>query len=75
MRSEKPIRSFRDLEVYQDTYVASIEVITKIVPKLPKEERNDLADQLRRATKAIPRLIAEGYSKKASKEGFSQIPR
>ena len=29
-----------------------------------KEEQFDLTDQLRRASKAVPRLIAEGYSKK-----------
>lgn len=70
METRKPIRSFRDLEVYQNTYAASIEVITKVVPKLRREEKNDLADQLRRASKAIPRLIAEGYSKKHQKKGF-----
>lgn len=68
MNNRKPIRSFRDLEVYQDSYQASIVVITKVVPKLPKEEQYDLADQLRRASKAI----AEGYSKKHQKKGFQK---
>ena len=72
MEKRKPIRSFRDLEVYQNTYAASTEVITKIVPKLPREERHDLADQLRRSSKAVPRLIAEGYSKKHQKKGFQK---
>ena len=67
-----PIRSFMDLEVYQNTYPASIEVISKIVPNLPRTEQNDLADQLRRSAKAIPRLIAEGYSKKHQKKGFQK---
>lgn len=65
-----PIRSFKDLEVYQSSYAASIEVIREVVPKLPKVEQGDLADQLRRSAKAIPRLIAEGYSKKHKKKGF-----
>jgi len=69
---KNPIRSFMDLEVYQNTYSASIEVITKIVPNLPRTEQNDLADQLRRSAKAIPRLIAEGYSKKHQKKGFQK---
>jgi four helix bundle protein len=69
---KNPIRSFRDLEVYQNSYSASIEVISKIVPKLPKFEQNDLADQIRRSAKAIPRLIAEGYSKKHQKKGFQK---
>lgn len=68
----KPIRSFLDLEVYQTTYKASIEVHTKVVPKLPKEEQYDLSDQLRRSSKAVPRLIAEGYSKKHQKNGFKK---
>jgi four helix bundle protein len=67
-----PIRSFMDLEVYQNTYSASIEVISKIVPNLPRTEQNDLADQLRRSAKAIPRLISEGYSKKHQKKGFQK---
>src|SRR4030043_98076 len=69
---KNPIRSFRDLEVYQNSYSASIEVISKIVPKLPKFEQDDLADQIRRSAKAIPRLIAEGYSKKHQKKGFQK---
>ena len=60
----KPITSFKDLEVYQNTYNASIVVITEIVPKLPNSEKYDLRDQLSRACKAIPRLIAEGYAKR-----------
>ena len=69
---KNPIRSFKDLEVFQNSYSASIEVVSKIVPKLPKFEQNDLADQLRRSAKAIPRLIAEGYSKKHQKKGFQK---
>jgi four helix bundle protein len=69
---KNPIRSFRDLEVYQNSYSASIEVISKIIPHLPKYEQDDLADQMRRSAKAIPRLIAEGYSKKHQKKGFQK---
>jgi len=69
---KNPIRSFRDLEVYQNSYSASVEVINKIVPNLPKFEQDDLADQIRRSAKAIPRLIAEGYSKKHQKKGFQR---
>jgi four helix bundle protein len=62
--------SFKDLIVYQNSYKASIEVMTKIVPKLPDEEKYDLKDQLRRSCKAIPRLIAEGYAKRHQMKGF-----
>lgn len=72
METRKPIRSFLDLEVYQSSYKASVEVLTTILPKLPKEERFDLVDQLRRSAKAVPRLIAEGYSKKHQRLGFQK---
>jgi four helix bundle protein len=65
-------RSFTDLEVYKNSYQASLQVIRKIVPKLPREKRDDLADQLRRAAKAVPRLIAEGYAKRHQRSGFQK---
>lgn len=66
------IRSFRDLEVYQNTYQAMLVVMKEVVPQLPPQERFDLKDQLRRSCKAIPRLIAEGYAKKHQKSGFQK---
>ncbi|MBL7130482.1 MAG: four helix bundle protein [Candidatus Omnitrophica bacterium] len=69
---KKPIRSFYDLDVYRNAYRASITVLTKIIPKLPKEERFDLTNQLRRSAKAVPRLIAEGHSKRHQKKGFQK---
>ena len=68
----KKIVSFTDLIVYQNSYRSSIEVMKKIVPKLPNEERYDLKDQLRRSCKAIPRLIAEGYAKRHQTKGFQK---
>jgi four helix bundle protein len=70
--NKKPITSFRDLEVYQNTYKASILVMTKLIPKLPNKEKFDLVDQLSRASKAIPRLIAEEYAKRHQKAGFQK---
>jgi four helix bundle protein len=72
MSIKSPIRSFTDLEVYQNSYSASLEMLTKIVPKLPREEQYDLADQMRRSAKAIPRLIAEGHSKRHQNKGFQK---
>jgi len=66
------IISFRDLEVYQKAYRLSIVVMTKIVPRLPESEKYDLKDQLSRSSKAIPRLIAEGYAKKHQRLGFQK---
>jgi len=67
---DNPIRSFNDLDVYNSSYQAAISVIKNIIPSLPKEEKRDLADQLRRSCKAIPRLIAEGFAKKHQVRGF-----
>lgn len=71
-RERRPIRSFLDLEVYQDTYRSSILVLTEVIPRLPKTEQDDLGDQMRRACKAVPRLIAEGYSKRHQNRGFQK---
>jgi four helix bundle protein len=72
MEDKKPIRSFKDLEVYNISYQAMLDVFKFILPKLPIEEKYDLTDQLRRSTKAVPRLIAEGYSKRHQKKGFQR---
>jgi four helix bundle protein len=69
---KKRITSFQDLEVYQNSYAAMLIVMKEIVPKLPDIEKYDLRDQLSRACKAIPRLIAEGYAKRHQKAGFQK---
>ncbi len=72
MENKKPIRSFQDLEVYQTAYQAMLEMFRHVLPKLPAEEKYDLVDQLRRSIKAVPRLIAEGHSKRHQKKGFQK---
>lgn len=47
-------------------------VFKEILPKLPGSEKFDLKDQLSRSTKAIPRLVAEGYGKRHQKAGFQK---
>ena len=70
--NKKTIKSFRDLEVYQNTYGASVIIATRLLPKLPESEKYDLRDQLSRSSKAVPRLIAEGFAKKHQKSGFQK---
>jgi four helix bundle protein len=67
-----PIRSFRDLEVYRNTHALMLEVAKHLLPILPDNERFDLRDQLSRSSKAVPRLIAEGYAKRHQKLGFQK---
>ncbi len=72
MENKKPIRSFYDLEVYQLAYQTMLDIFKRILPKLPPEEKYDLSEQLRRSSKAVPRLIAEGHSKRHQKKGFQK---
>jgi four helix bundle protein len=72
MEIDNPIRSFRDLQVYQSSYESALTVMAKLLPKLPDSEKYDLKDQLSRSCKAIPRLIAEGYAKRHQKAGFQK---
>jgi len=72
MENRKKITSFKDLEVYQNSYEAMLKTMKEIVPKLPDSEKFDLKDQLSRACKAIPRLIAEGYAKRHQRAGFQK---
>jgi len=70
--TSKTIKSFNDLWVYQDSYKASVIVHREILPKLPDKEKYILTDQMLRASKAVPRLIAEGYAKRHQKAGFQK---
>src|SRR3989344_6228066 len=57
------IKSFRDLEVYQESYTLAI-IVNKEVNKLPLFEKNDLGSQMRRGSKSPPANIAEGWAKR-----------
>lgn len=56
------VRSFEDLEVFQRAYRVSLEVHRQSLT-FPRIEQQALADQIRRASKAIPANIAEGFGK------------
>jgi four helix bundle protein len=66
------IKSFRDLHVYQNLYKAMVMVLTKVLPQLPNEEKFDLKDQMRRACKSGPALIAEGFAKRYQKKNWQK---
>jgi four helix bundle protein len=67
-----PIKSFKDLEVYQVSYRAMLIVFNEILEALPKSEVFDLKSQVGRSSKAIPRLLAEGFAKRHQKKGFQK---
>ncbi len=66
------IRSFQDLDVYQNAYQSAVTVMRNIVPGLPASEKYGLADQLGRSAKAIAPLIAEGFAKKHLPKSFQK---
>lgn len=63
------IKTFRDLEVYQQSYKLMLE-IHKALKTLPVYERNELASQIRRASKSCPANIAEGWAKRRFEKEF-----
>lgn len=68
------IKSFLDLEVYQESFKLSLE-IEEIIKTFPGDEKYLLCDQTRRASRAIPALIAEGYAKRESIKEFKKFLR
>ncbi len=61
------IQTYSDLIIYQNLYKAMKIVMLEIIVHLPKEERYDLVDQMRRGCKAPPALLAEGFAKRYQK--------
>lgn len=65
------IRSFKDLEVYKESYSLAI-IVNKLCLKFPLYEKNDLASQARRASKSIPSNLAEGWAKRRFEKEFKK---
>ena len=68
------IRSYKDLEIYKDSYHLHLQV-HKISQKYPDYERYEIGAQLRRASMSVPLNIAEGYGKKSSELDFKRFLR
>lgn len=65
------IQSFKDLDVYKESYQLAV-IVNKLCIKLPLYERNDLASQMRRASKSVPSNIAEGWAKRRFEKEFKK---
>ena len=61
----EPIRSFRDLLVWQKG-ILLVKEIYRATGEFPREEVYGLTSQLRRAAVSIPSNIAEGYGRRAT---------
>jgi four helix bundle protein len=68
------IRSFRDLEVYQESLQLAKEV-NQLVKTFPKEKKFLLIDQAKRASRAVSSLIAEGWAKRRQIKEFRKYLR
>lgn len=68
------IRSFLDLEVYKEAFQLLLE-IEELLKIFPAAERFLLIDQMKRASRAIPALIAEGYARRESIREFQKYLR
>jgi four helix bundle protein len=69
-----PLRSFRDLEVYKRAQAAMRDV-HQLVMEFPEHERFGLTDQMRRASKSVGALIAEGWGLRQSAKEFRNYLR
>lgn len=61
-RVKSPVKSFRDLEVYQKTIQLSDEITN--LPFLSKEQFQKDNEEIRQIAEKIPKLIAEAYGDK-----------
>lgn len=61
------MRNFKQLLIWQKGFQITINAI-KMIAKFPKEEKFNLSSQISRAAVSIPSNIAEGSSRKSSKE-------
>ena len=52
-----------NLNAWQKALELAVFINKELVPRLPKEERYALVDQLRRSAQSIPANIAEGYGR------------
>lgn len=55
--------SFEGLKVWQKAHELMLFVHQEVAPVLPKDEKWNLADQIRRSSKSIGADIAEGYGR------------
>ena len=63
------IKSFRDLNVYQNSFEAAMEIY-KISKSFPIEEKYSLTDQIRRSSRSVCANIGEAWRKRRYKAAF-----
>jgi four helix bundle protein len=65
----RPIRSHRDLDVYNLAYTLAMEVF-RLTAKFPRAERYTLTDQVRRPSRSVCGNIVEGFARRSYAKVF-----
>ncbi|MCX7647345.1 MAG: four helix bundle protein [Elusimicrobiales bacterium] len=64
---EDKIKSYEKLKIWQDSIIF-VKNIYKLTEKFPKEEMFGIISQIRRASISVPSNIAEGWTRRHTKE-------
>lgn len=67
--SREPIKSHKELEVYQMTFDAAMKIF-ELSKKFPVEERYSLTDQIRRSSRSVCANMAEAWRKRRYEAAF-----
>jgi four helix bundle protein len=67
--AKRPIRHFRDLDVYQNALAAGLRVY-ELTKRFPAEEKYSLTDQIRRSSRSVCANIAEAWRKRRYEAAF-----
>lgn len=65
-----PIRTYRDLDVFRESYAAALD--SRLTKAFSGFEQFELARPLRRAARSIPANIVEGWAKRNSPAEFKR---
>jgi len=63
-RVRTPVRTFRDLEVYQESTKLAAQIFSFKLPGKYKEEALEEIQNLKQMSKTVPKLIVESYNDK-----------
>ena len=67
--AKKPIRHFRDLDVYQNAFETGVRIY-ELSKKFPDDKRYALTDQIRRSSRSACTNIAEAWRKRRYTAAF-----
>lgn len=63
------IQSFRDLDVYKVAREQAKKIFV-VTQRFPREERYSLTDQIRRSSRAVNAMLAEGWARRRYQPAF-----